>query len=457
MTGLERLEKEILTPYIDTLNTENIGKIYKVFQDYYGEQRVDLQFSHKYNDAEELELVKENTKEAHAKLLAKYVWRNCSPRHLSYIPNLSRGYYDYYTFNNWDSSKLVNEYFENLVTLDKADITRKLNAFFNNNPMFVIIVHFPHVVIENEDGRKHEANNFYIKIPLTKDAKFCGNFLVKRTTFTKNELQIGYMHSHCPSSTCDPDRDWTTSCLGSGPIIRTESRLSSVCDLDVWMLFCNELERYISVESLSGGPYIRMSQIPGNTNEGSLLGYNNVKQMNIPLNKENFRGMNSTVYNTYFHPFIREYASSFNLPFRRLDGQIKPGFTYDEFLINISQAFITYINNLSRISNDSLSMIKETVLVEAAMVNESIHLINRRQGSRDAWRSYVPKIGHVIGIFHGEPLTFQIEDNIPLVEENHAFRIMHPRWAGPILQLIIDLLNIEYGREVNSSQARLYI
>jgi hypothetical protein len=451
MTNLKRLEKEFILPYLKK-SDEQVNKVYQVFQDYFGKDKVDLQMNYKYGASDEAALVKRNTDDDRAVLARKSLFHNRGPANFNFnVRDCSVSRFDSL------SSSLVEKYFEEFLKLDKDTINAKIELTMRDLPLYAIIVHFPTVVIRNEHDKTHETSHFYIKIELLSSGKMYSGFLVKRSHFTKNELEVGYMHSHCPSGSCNPTQMWSHSCLGSGPIQRTEARLNSNCDLDMWMLFCNELERYIQVESLDGGPYIRMSSIPETTSTGnSLYNYQNAKDVKADTNKSLYRGMRNDIYPRLIKPFIEQYVASFNLPFRRVDNVIKPAFTYDEFLINISQALITYLNGLP-INQVDVSYIKDNILVEAAMVNEVINLVNQNRSNRNNWRSYERYIGYEIGVFHGEPITFQIVDNVQVQERNNHFRILHPKYALPILQLIIDLLNSEYGRNTQTNQTRLYI
>ena len=451
MTNLKRLEKEYILPYLKTADVQ-VDKVCQVFRDYFGKDRVDLQMNYLYNQRGDLELLKRNTDEDRATLARKMLFSMTGTSGLRFTNGFPTSNY-LCDFND----NMLERYIEEFLKLEPDKINSNLAQAFLNAPIYAIIVHFPTVVIRNEHDKTHEMSNFYIKIPLTPSGKMYSGFYIKRSYFTKGELEVGYMHSHCPSGTCNPTQNWSSSCLGSGPIQRTEARLNSNCNLDVWMLFCNELERYIQVESLSGGPYIRMSSIPETTSTGnSLYNYIDAKDFMAKTNKTVYNDMRNNIYVRLFKPFIRQYAESFNLPFRRINNFIKPGFTYDEFLINISQAFITYLNDLN-LSEIDVIYIKEYVLVEAAMVNEVINIVSQSRSNRNNWRNYEQYIGYEIGVFQGNPITFQIVDNVQVQERNNHFRILHPKWALPVLQLIIDLLNNEYGRNTQTSQTRLYI
>jgi hypothetical protein len=73
------------------------------------------------------------------------------------------------------------------------------------------------------------------------------------------------MHSHAYSGISKTSRDWRSMCLGSGPLVTTTHTLKNSYDLDIWRLFCIELDEYLKVESVAGIPYIRMNRVGDNS------------------------------------------------------------------------------------------------------------------------------------------------------------------------------------------------
>lgn len=120
-----------------------------------------------------------------------------------------------------------------------------------------IIVYFPEVEIENEDGDKHTILDLYAKINLYNN--MFDYITLTRTTFTTAEYFSGYLHSHTRRFSDFPG--WLSPCLGSGPLAFTTATLSNKYDLDIWGLFCVELADYVKVESLAGHPYVYMRTI----------------------------------------------------------------------------------------------------------------------------------------------------------------------------------------------------
>ncbi len=126
-----------------------------------------------------------------------------------------------------------------------------------------IIIYFPEIILTNEAKLKHTIKDVYVKIRL-RGASII-DFTINRATYTESELCEGYVHSHTKCRSFSKKQTlitYTSMCLGSGPINNTLKTLrTSGFDLDFVGLFCQELENYLKVESLQGGPYIKMSSL----------------------------------------------------------------------------------------------------------------------------------------------------------------------------------------------------
>lgn len=153
---------------------------------------------------------------------------------------------------------------------DRVSSTIKDKLDEMDNYVGDILVHFPEVKISNEEDHSMLLRDVYIKIPLAGDGALESHFTLNRGTYTVAELKNNYKHSHarpvCRSIENNYEykrglSEFNSVCLGHGPIISTESTLLTNYDLDIWKLYCIEIDRYVTVESLSGGPYKSMSSI----------------------------------------------------------------------------------------------------------------------------------------------------------------------------------------------------
>ena len=206
-----------------------------------------------------------------------------------------------------------------------------------------ILVYWPSVVIENENGEQHRIVDLYAKISL--DGIFMqGIFELIRTTLTMNEWLHHYMHSHTHRIGDVPV--WEVPCRGSGPINASICRLQSTgSTIEDWMIFARELDQYVAIESLAGGPYQRMSSLSNPVNNG---GYRETK--NISSFYEMSRSEGSYVTSTK-EDIIKKV----------LEMQVLP-FTYDGRMVIIAEHPLKSLlkiqqiikdNQLIRINNDT--------------------------------------------------------------------------------------------------------
>lgn len=128
----------------------------------------------------------------------------------------------------------------------------------NLDTKFFILVHFPHVRITNEHDRFVDINHLYAKVSFDIKGTMWGRFQLNRSDYTLLHLSNDYMHSHVSSIPLYHLSEFQTPCTGTGPINNTIASLSRDFDENLWQLFCLELERYVHVESIAGTPYHRL-------------------------------------------------------------------------------------------------------------------------------------------------------------------------------------------------------
>lgn len=159
-----------------------------------------------------------------------------------------------------------------LVSRSESD----LNTFINlrgHSKMLDIIVYFPEVEISNERDEHHTIRELYVRTQIRSDGRAAGIFSMLRTRYTSQELSVGYKHSHTTKVALEDGLDFTACCLGNSPIRSTLTELSRECDLDRWNVYCLQLDQYVGIESLNGGPYIHMNSVGTTINKNSCTLY----------------------------------------------------------------------------------------------------------------------------------------------------------------------------------------
>ena len=144
------------------------------------------------------------------------------------------------------------------VERNHCDTERKIRNYMNGHDTGHILVHFPHVIVTNEHNRSTEINHLYAKVVFDLEGKMHGRFALNRSEYSLLHITNGYMHSHVSSIPFNCFTAFQVPCTGSGPINNTICSLSHDFDEGLWRLFCLELDKYVQVESLTGVPYHRL-------------------------------------------------------------------------------------------------------------------------------------------------------------------------------------------------------
>lgn len=119
-----------------------------------------------------------------------------------------------------------------------------------------ILIRIPETTIKNKLNETQKIYDLFFKINISNNNP--DKIELNRTTFQKNHYYSSYMHSHANK---DNFLRWATPCFGNGPIKTTlEACRTRGTEANIFSL-CLEIERYAQIESLDGGPYIKMSQI----------------------------------------------------------------------------------------------------------------------------------------------------------------------------------------------------
>ena len=135
-----------------------------------------------------------------------------------------------------------------------------------------IYLYFPYKRISNVREEYLDLYDIYIDVQFTNFGKI-KSFDLLRSTVSCKEYISKYAHSHCSSGVFK----FGNLCLGDGPLVTTLFKLKALHDIIeenpiefeknvekykvLLKLFSFELDKYLEVESIAGGPYILMSKV----------------------------------------------------------------------------------------------------------------------------------------------------------------------------------------------------
>ena len=391
-------------------------QVLSIFNDFFGEDKVDMQ--------------------GYWSLDKFKSWMSIEPLS-TYIPNgdiVSMNRNDWSMYKTRAITDLPGDQIEKVVNvLTNTTAKEKIgNAKFND---IFILVHFPHIRVTNEHDRFVDINHLWAKVKVMYDGTLNGGFKLNRSEYTMLHFSSGYMHSHISYI---PTNDFTcfqSPCTGSGPINGTISALNRDYDEDMWNMFCLELSKYVTVESIAGRPYNYLERLGTDNME---MGVN---RFITYLSPDYYEGALSS---DKLKEFIRGFINSKKLKFNYVNGSYSIGMSLIEFIVLISNEFIKWYNdqfNKEELTAKFAKLKREGILKECIIDNGKIYY----DRDRNNVNNYAQYIGKKVCMFKGREVTIDITDIAKVRNENKSI-ILNTHTALYILATILKVLNYRYGR-----------
>ena len=391
-------------------------RVLSIFNDFFGEDKVDMQ--------------------GYLRLDEFKSWMNIEPLS-TYIPNsniVSMDNNDWSMYRTQTITDLPEDQVEKVVNGLTNIIVKEIIGNVEFNDIF-ILVHFPHVRVTNEHNRFVDINHLWAKIKVMWDGTMSGRFTLNRSEYTLLHFRSHYLHSHISSI---PKADFTqfqTPCTGSGPINGTISTLNRDYDEDMWNMFCLELSKYVTVESVAGRPYHYLENLGTRDMQVGEDKFITYLFPNYCVND---------ILSDKFKEFVRYFINSKKLKFNYVNGSYSIGMSFIEFIVLISNEFIKWYNdqfNKGELTTKFEDLKKHGILRECIIDNGKIYY-NRNINNVNNYTQY---IGKQVCMFKGKEITVDITD-ITRVENENKSIILDTQTALYILITILKVLNYRYGR-----------
>lgn len=299
-----------------------------------------------------------------------------------------------------------------------------------------ILVHFPEVTITNENEYSTVIKNLWAKIEIALDGSMVNTFTLNRSEYSALHMDNNYMHSHVSYIPKNNFTQFQRPCTGTGPINHTMGSLMAEFNADLWTLFCVELDKYVTVESLAGIPYHRLQDIkPVSAGVVASTIYRN--------NAELFLSSSYSFYGIF--PFISYLIKNKKLSFNYINGCYSIASTDVDIILELSDLYISWYNNMKDrglVRGTLTELIQGGILLKVFLSNGQFYNDNRRETRHNTYRNY---IGKPVCTFKGNPINISITglDESPA---NEIF-ILSPSVVSFILTTILNVVNYEYGRE----------
>ena len=391
-------------------------RVLGIFNDFFGEDKVDMQ--------------------GYWSLDKFKSWMNIEPLS-TYIPNGSitgMSNDDWGVYRAFPITELPESQVEKVTNALTSDTVRKKVGSINFNRIF-ILVHFPHVKVTNENDRFVNINHLWAKVKVMYDGTLNGGFTLNRSEYTLLHIRSNYLHSHVSSIPTNDFTQFQSPCTGNGPINGTITALNMNYDEDTWNMFCLELSKYVTVESIAGGPYRYLEKLGTDymkTGADRFITYLSPNYYGRVFNFSNFKG------------FVKYFINSKKLKFNYVNESYSIGMSLIEFIVLISNEFIKWYNdqfNKGKLTAKFEDLKRWCILRECIIDNGKIYYDNGRNNVNN----YAQYIGKKVCVFKGREITVDITDIAEVKNENKSI-ILNTQNALYILTIILKVLNYRYGR-----------
>lgn len=307
-----------------------------------------------------------------------------------------------------------------------------------------IYVWWKNVTITNEHNRSIHIQDLYAKVVVQLDGRipyeYIG-FMLNRATYSTEQFLSSYLHSHIREIPKDNFTRFQEPCLGTGPIRDTIITLKSNYDEAEWMLFCQELSMYVTVESLTGGPWKRMENVGSTTVLCDYKDYN--------LSKTNMSAFLMVFDKGTLIKFIRYYLRKGHLSLSFKEGNFTPGLPYYEYIIDVSNSFIDFYNKELASDKPLLDRVFAKLLLRKVRVINNKFYRNAVDESPNTQSLNAYKDRLVLR-FKGKEIRTTIFDPIKDNTEATITTVLDNGVAMYILKNILKVINYRYRNEHNN-------
>lgn len=301
-----------------------------------------------------------------------------------------------------------------------------------------MLIHFPEVKVTNEHDRSVDITHLWVKVKLSLDGTIDGYFQMMRSELTLEQFESGYSHSHIHAVNTGNFHRWSDPCLGNGPIRNTIASLSTQFSEEMWNLFCLELSKYVTVESLTGVPYMYLERIGTSYNTTT-------QEIRFP-----FEHINDAVCSAEIEQFIAAFIpailSKRPFGFNYANGSYGIAMSERDLFITLSNLFIEWYNSLPAAQQTSREeLFARGVLLKGKCIGNKLYYIF--DNNTNAVANYNRLIGRSLFRFKNRTITFNITNIVSTVEDDPNMSIfLSETMVTVIIDRILRTINNKYGQ-----------
>ena len=299
-----------------------------------------------------------------------------------------------------------------------------------------MLIHFPKVKVTNEHDRSVDITHLWVKVNLSLDGTIDGYFQMMRSELTLEQFESGYSHSHIHSVTMDNYYRWSDPCLGSGPIRNTIASLSTQFSEEMWSLFCLELSKYVTVESLTGIPYMYLEKIGVSNNSTT-------REIHFPFSHID---RYPTALEPYIAAFMPAILSKRPFKFNFFNGSYGIAMSDRDLFITLSNLFIEWYNSLPASQQSSREeLFTRGIICKGKCIGNKLYYVFGNNANSVA--DYNRLIGRELFRFKNKTITFNITNIVRTVEDDPNMSIfLSESMVRVIIDRILRTINNKYGQ-----------
>ena len=314
-----------------------------------------------------------------------------------------------------------------------------------------IFIYWPEVTITNEHDRSVVIKELYAKINVNSNGTLEGTFSLNRAEYSCTEWFNDYMHSHVNHISKRNPSQFSSSCLGYGPIRDTMTYLNANFDEEFWTMFALELDKYVHTESLDGGPYHKLEQM-NRLPETRINEY----VINLTVTQWYSRFVEDNTLIEILNEFIpyaivrRPFEFSFNDRYYIADSNYN-------IIIKLSNLFIEWFN---AIHDDSKKVNIKRYMTAVEYLNYykvCDGVIKRLKPEVHSYSPYREANGTELWTFKGRRLHLNItgipdeDGGLPEMNDPFLSTLLHHELALYIANKMLNIINYQYGRTEDQS------
>ena len=218
----------------------------------------------------------------------------------------------------------------------------------------------------------------------------------------------------------------------------------------MWMLFCRELDTYVTVESLNGGPYRRLENITGKRQ---------LRKISQSFSNSIYLGRINRFWTSYLPlgeltNFITYLLRKKVIKFNYNDGSYNLAMSYKDYIVEMSNSFIDWVNNYMNRNATNMDLFNLERLLSIGILRQYAiqnGIIYSFSNSGRSLYDYLSYNGKDMLMFKGNRVRLNVYDDTTNEDEN-VVHLLKLELCEMILTYMLTYINYSHGKELSNPE-----